>query len=68
MVSIRSFYKHVLGMPTDLTDIEATEPDYYKSLKMMLEHPLEALGMTGMTFTAEVQKFGRVEVKIIITI
>jgi E3 ubiquitin-protein ligase HUWE1 len=27
----------------------------------MLEHPLELLGMTGMTFAAEIQKFGRTE-------
>jgi E3 ubiquitin-protein ligase HUWE1 len=57
----RSFYKHLLGMPIEFNDIEATEPDYYKSLKMMLEHPLEDLGFTGMTFTAEIQKFGRTE-------
>jgi hypothetical protein len=58
----RSFYKHVLGMPVDFSDIEATEPDYYKSLKMMLDHPLESLGFCGLTFTAEIQKFGRTEV------
>jgi E3 ubiquitin-protein ligase HUWE1 len=57
----RSFYKHLLGMPIEFNDIEATEPDYYKSLKMMLGHPLEDLGFTGMTFTAEIQKFGRTE-------
>lgn len=57
----RSFYKHLLGMPIEFNDIETTEPDYYKSLKMMLEHPLEELGFTGMTFTAEIQKFGRTE-------
>jgi surface protein len=27
----KSFYKHVLGLPTDFSDIEANEPDYYKS-------------------------------------
>lgn len=57
----RSFYKHVLGLPIEVSDIEATEPDYYKNLRMMLEHPLEQLGLTGTTFTAEIQQFGRTE-------
>jgi E3 ubiquitin-protein ligase HUWE1 len=58
----RSFYKHVLGLPIEFSDIESTEPDYYKSLKLMLENPLDMLGMSGsMTFTAEIQKFGRIE-------
>jgi hypothetical protein len=49
-------------MPIDFIDLEATEPDYYKSLKMMLDNPLDLLGFSGMTFTAEIQKFGRTEV------
>lgn len=57
----RSFYKHLLGVSTDFNDLESTEPDYYKSLKTMLEYSLEDVGMTGMTFTAEIQKFGRTE-------
>lgn len=28
---------------------------------MIMENPLETLGMTGMTFTAEIQQFGRTE-------
>ena len=48
-------------MPIDFSDIEATEPDYYKSLKMLLEHPLESMGFSGLTFTAELQKFGKIE-------
>lgn len=51
-------------MSIDFHDIESTEPDYYKSLKMMLENPLDALGFSGMTFTAEIQKFGRTEVSL----
>eukprot|EP00981_Chlorochromonas_danica_P007095 scaffold1551_cov164-Ochromonas_danica.AAC.23 len=42
-------------------DIEATEPDYYKNLRLLLEHPLDQLGLSGTTFTAEIQKFGRTE-------
>ncbi len=51
-------------MPVDFSDIESTEPDYFKSLRMMLDHPLDILGFTGLTFTAEIQKFGRTEVHI----
>jgi E3 ubiquitin-protein ligase HUWE1 len=57
----RSFYKHVLGMPIDFTDIEATEPDYYKTLKQILTNSLEDL-MIDLTFSAEIQKFGHTEV------
>lgn len=57
----RSFYKHVLGMPVDFSDIEATEPEYSKILKQILSTPLEHL-MMDLTFSAEIQKFGRTEV------
>jgi hypothetical protein len=57
----RSFYKHVLGIPVDYADIEATEPDYYKTLKQILDNPLEVL-MIDLTFTAETHNFGKVEV------
>ena len=58
---LRSFYKHVLGMPVDYYDIEAIEPDYFKSLKQLLEYPLEALGVE-LTFSSENLSFGRVQV------
>ena len=61
MASCRSFYKHVLGMPVDFSDIEATEPEYGKVLKQILITPLEHL-MMDLTFSAEIQKFGRTEV------
>jgi len=57
----RSFYKHVLGMPIDFHDIEATEPDYYKILQQILNTPIDYL-MMDLTFSAEIQKFGRTEV------
>eukprot|EP01038_Epipyxis_sp_PR26KG_P005357 gene5357-7431_t len=57
----RSFYKHVLGMSVEFTDIEATEPDYYKTLKQILETPLDLL-MMDLTFSAEIHKFGKLEV------
>ena len=63
---LRSFYKHVLGLPIDYLDIEAVEPDYYKSLKQILEVPLEDLGLE-LTFSAEAHTFGWIEVSSIIS-
>jgi hypothetical protein len=48
-------------MPVDFQDIEATEPDYYKTLRQILETPLDLL-MMDLTFSAEIQKFGNTEV------
>lgn len=58
----RTFYKHVLGMHCDYHDIEAVEPDYYKSLKQILEFPLDMLGVE-LTFSAEVHNFGKIKVR-----
>jgi len=56
----RSFYKHILGIPVSFHDIEAVEPDYYKSLKQILEFPLELLSLE-LTFTAESNEFGEIK-------
>lgn len=48
-------------MPVDYYDIEAIEPDYFKSLKQLLGYPLEALGVE-LTFSSENLSFGRVQV------
>lgn len=57
----RSFYKHVLGIPVEYSDIEGLEPEYYKSLKQILEFPLEDLGLE-LTFSAESHTFGKHQV------
>lgn len=49
-------------MPIDFHDIEATEPDYYKILQQILDSPID-LFMMDLTFSAEIQKFGRTEVR-----
>lgn len=54
-------------MPVDFNDIESTEPDYYKILKQIIDTPLDLL-MMDLTFSAEIQKFGRTEVNIIYNI
>lgn len=58
----RSFYKHILGLPVSYHDLEAIEPDYYKSLKQILELPLDCLGLE-LVFATESDEFGRVVVK-----
>jgi hypothetical protein len=57
----RSFYKHVLGLSVDFQDLTVTEPDYAKTLQQILNNPLELL-MVDLTFSAEIQRFGRTEV------
>ena len=58
----RSFYKHILGLPVNYHDLEAIEPDFYKSLKQMQELPLDLLGL-DLTFSTEIDDFGRTVVK-----
>jgi E3 ubiquitin-protein ligase HUWE1 len=57
----RSLYKHLLGIPVDFSDIEAIDPEYYKSLNQILNFPLETLGLE-LYFTAESLTFGKHEV------
>ena len=59
----RSFYKHMLGQPVSYVDLEAIDPDYYKSLRQILEMPLDVLGLEdSMYFSAESNDFGKVSV------
>ena len=52
----RSFYKHILGLSVTYHDLEAFDLEYYKSLKMILEHSLEDLGLE-LFFSAETRIF-----------
>ena len=51
----------MLGVAVDYIDIEATEPEYYKTLKQILDNSLESL-MIDLTFVAESHTFGETEV------
>jgi hypothetical protein len=57
----RSFYKHILGLPVSVVDLEAIDPEYFKSLKQILETPLDLLGL-DLTFSAESNDFGVVSI------
>jgi len=54
----RSLYKHMLGVKPTHHDMEAIDPDYYRNLKMILEHNLDDLGLE-LTFSTEDHSFGR---------
>merc|ERR1711871_203869 len=55
----RTFYKHILGLPITYRDLEAIEPDYYKSLLQILEFSLDDIGV-DMTFSADFNELGQV--------
>jgi len=52
----RSFYKHMLGVKPTISDVESIDPDYYKSLRWMLENPIE--NVLDLEFTREGEEFG----------
>jgi E3 ubiquitin-protein ligase HUWE1 len=53
----RSFYKHMLGVPVTFHDMEALDPQFYRSLLDVLRFPLEDLGLE-LTFTMDTDEFG----------
>ena len=52
----RSFYKHILGIPVDYKDVEALDPEFYKSLVWMVENPID--NVLDLTFTFETEDYG----------
>lgn len=52
----RSFYKHILGRQVDYRDVEAIDPEYYKSLVWMLENDITDI--IDLTFSVETDDFG----------
>lgn len=56
----RSFYKHILGRPVDYRDVEAVDPEYYKSLVWMLENDIT--DVIDLTFSIETDDFGTTKV------
>ncbi|KAI5127726.1 E3 ubiquitin-protein ligase HUWE1 [Nematocida parisii] len=56
----RAFYKRVLSIPVDLTDVEALDPEFHRSLVWILENDIE--NVLEMTFSLEQDRFGITEV------
>jgi len=52
----RSFYKHMLGVKPSVSDVESIDPEYYKSLKWILNNSIE--GILDLNFTREGEEFG----------
>jgi len=52
----RSFYKHMLGLKPTISDVESIDPEYYKSLRWMLENSIE--NVLDLEFTREGEEFG----------
>lgn len=56
----RSFYKHILGKKVDYRDVEAIDPEYYKSLVWILENDIT--DVIDLNFSIEVDDFGKTKV------
>jgi len=52
----RSFYKHILGKKVDYRDMEAVDPEYFKSLDWIVNNDIT--GVLDLTFTYDVEDFG----------
>ncbi|KAI8368284.1 uncharacterized protein BYT42DRAFT_522115 [Radiomyces spectabilis] len=52
----RSFYKHILNRAVDYRDVEAVDPEYYKSLVWMLDNDITDI--IDLTFSLETDDFG----------
>eukprot|EP00828_Plagiopyla_frontata_P016612 TRINITY_DN2178_c0_g1_i2.p1 TRINITY_DN2178_c0_g1~~TRINITY_DN2178_c0_g1_i2.p1 ORF type:complete len:678 (+),score=133.34 TRINITY_DN2178_c0_g1_i2:1511-3544(+) len=51
----RSFYKHMLGQPLSVYDMEDIDPEYFKNLTWILENDISQL---GLNFSIDVDNFG----------
>ncbi len=56
----RPIYKHLLGQVLTYEDMEGVDPDYFKSLKWILENSIE--GVMEYTFSESTEYFGKTEV------
>jgi hypothetical protein len=54
----RAFYKQILGRPLDLSDLEAVDPDFYKSMHWVLDNDISNGVLGELTFSVEVEDFG----------
>eukprot|EP01054_Gregarina_sp_Poly1_P003458 Gregarina_sp_Poly_1__3457@NODE_1_length_32023_cov_193_025347_g0_i0_p1_GENE_NODE_1_length_32023_cov_193_025347_g0_i0NODE_1_length_32023_cov_193_025347_g0_i0_p1_ORF_typecomplete_len5828_score1014_55HECT/PF00632_25/2_6e107DUF913/PF06025_12/3_4e26DUF908/PF06012_12/5_3e26UBA/PF00627_31/1_9e06UBA/PF00627_31/1_3e04UBM/PF14377_6/1_4e04UBM/PF14377_6/0_86UBM/PF14377_6/21UBM/PF14377_6/1_5e05UBM/PF14377_6/3e02UBM/PF14377_6/4_6e03DUF3525/PF12039_8/0_24_NODE_1_length_32023_cov_193_025347_g0_i08217565 len=57
----RPFYKLMLGRKIAPQDAESVDPEFYRNLQAILEHPVDSLGL-DLTFTTDVDEFGKTTV------
>ena len=50
--------QHMLGKAVDVIDMEAIDPDYYKSLVWILENSID--DVLELSFSTEMDEFGQV--------
>jgi len=55
----RSFYKHILSIPVETKDMEAVDPELYKSLCWIIENDITGV-FDDLTFITEADEFGTV--------
>lgn len=56
----RSFYKHILSIPVDYTDVASIDPEYAKNLQWILDNDISDLGL-DLTFIVETDVFGSMQ-------
>ena len=56
----RSVYKHILGKSVDMSDMEAIDPEYHKSLVWIIENDITDI--LDLTFSMEIDEFGQQKV------
>ena len=56
----RSFYKHILGIPVDYSDVASVDPEYAKNLQWILDHDISDLGL-DLSFSIETDAFGMMQ-------
>lgn len=59
----RSFYKHILGQPVTVQDMEDLDPEIYKSLQQLLSIDLDSTDLFEDYFTYEEEHFGNMVTK-----
>jgi len=56
----RAVYKHMLGLPLGLRDLEAADPEFYRSIKFLLDSEIDDMYL-GITFSVDEDHFGKKE-------
>ena len=59
----RSFYKHILGQEVTYQDMEDLDPDFYKSLKSLMDINLNDNELHEYYFAYEEEEFGTLQLK-----
>lgn len=52
----RAFYKHILGQPLSIQDMEDIDPEYYKNLNWILDNDISLFDLTFRYFSNLVMK------------